>query len=261
MHNTIAHQPGKTMPNPLPSSDPLCSNLKHRSHTANPRRAETQASVHAWTQSHWTAGPGLKQLILAEKIIPVLNKQSFEKSKPEKPASTTDHELMVGNISLTNLDINLSAVLFNPSKTSTNWSKISKDKLWNLPNVWSCQVSKRKGPGQESRKQCYLCGKPLLSLWKKVFIQKVLLKPSTSEQLCLGGKRLEVPSLGTGGPKPPTPRAGTKELSDEACRSREPSPPFLLYHISFLAHGPSFQCAKMKQGGAQSSRFLWALES
>lgn len=76
-----------------------------------------------------------------------------------------------------------------------------------------------------------------------------------------GGKRLEVPSLGTGGPKPPTPRAGTKELSDEACCSREPSPPFLLYHISFLAHGPSFQCAKMKQGGAQSSRFLWALES
>uniref|UniRef100_A0A8C3EWB1 Uncharacterized protein n=1 Tax=Corvus moneduloides TaxID=1196302 RepID=A0A8C3EWB1_CORMO len=37
-----------------------------------------------------------------------------------------------------------------------------------------------------------------------------------------------------GGPETPTPRGGTKELSDEACRSRKESPPFLLFHVSFL---------------------------
>lgn len=127
--------------------------------------------------------------------------------------------------------------------------------------VGSCQISKGEDSGKETRKQHYLCRKPLLSLQKKVFILKVLLKPSASKQSCLGGKRLKVPSLGMWGPEPPTPRGGTKELSDEACSSRERSPPFLLFHIFFLAHGPCFQRAKMRQGGAQSSCFLWALES
>lgn len=112
----------------------------------------------------------------------------------------------------------------------------------------AARFPKRKNPVRRPEKNATSAENLSLSLPKKVFILKVLLKPSASKQWHLGKKTLKVPSLRMGGP--PTPRGGTKELSDEACHSRKQSPPFLLFHVSFLAHGPCFQHAKMEQGGA-----------
>lgn len=44
----------------------------------------------------------------------------------------------------------------------------------------------------------------------------------------------------------------------EARCARERLPPFVLFGTSFLAHLPCFPTAKMRQGGAQSTRFLWS---
>lgn len=89
-----------------------------------------------------------------------------------------------------------------------------------------------------------------LSLPKKVSILKVLLKRSACKQWHLGKRTLKRPSLRMGRPETPTARRGTKELPDQSCHSRKQSPPFLLFHESFLAQGPCLLHAKMKQGGA-----------
>lgn len=129
-----------------------------------------------------------------------------------------------------------------------NQSKIPKDKLWNSPSVWSCQISKEKESHQETRKQCYLCKKPLPITSKKGLHPEGAAKTKCFQAIAFREKDPEGAFFKNGR------TSHTKRRHKGAAGGRLPLKgtvsSFLLFHISFLAHHPCLQHAKMKQGGA-----------